>query len=82
MLLGIILSDGDDLLLRKADTLQMEPSRTFDSASYDSENLGKECLPRQILVFELLVSLSLLKGQGMLIKDPEGRTEQTSQVCR
>lgn len=56
----------------------MEPSRTCDSVSYHSDHLGKECLPLQILVFELLVSLSLLKGQGMLIKDPEGRTEQTS----
>lgn len=55
----------------------MDPWRTSDSISYHSDNLGEYGLPLQILAFELLVSLSLLKGQRMLIKDPEGRREQT-----
>lgn len=55
----------------------MEPIGTFDAVSYHNDNLGKYWLPLQILAFELLVSLSLRKGQGMLIKDPEGRLAQT-----
>lgn len=50
--------------------------RTFESISHRSSNVGKKCLPVQILACELLVSFSL-KGQDVLIKDPVGRLEQT-----
>lgn len=50
--------------------------RTSDSVSCQSHHLGVES-PCANISLELLASMSLLKGQGMLMEAPEGRLELT-----